>query len=239
MTAISRLLIILALCVTTAAQADDLADFNAAVEAAMRHHRVALGYLRTGNADFAVREMEAMGAAWDRVIGRFGSNRPAALRDNARYGTVLTDVATRVVTVRIVIDIGRLDAARVALTDIRHVLSAMRRASGVEVLADGVLAANIAFAELLAASDGSDADAAAVRRRVLVKSAAYADALARCDAMAPPPVKADPEFRRLIDGARASLAQMPQATVTHDADLLHRLLIELRAFDNLLAFRFG
>lgn len=239
MTAIRRLLIALVLCLGTAAHSHDLADFNGAVEAAMRHHRVALGYLRTGNLDLAVRELEAMGIAWNTVIDRFGNNRPAALRDNPRYGTVLTDVATRVVTVRIVIDIGRLEAARAALTDIRHVLSAMRRASGVEVLADGVLAANIAFEELLAASDGSDADAAAVRRRVLVKTAAYADALARCDAMAPPPVKSDPEFRRLIDGARASLAQMPQAAETRDAELTHRLLIELRAFDNLLAFRFG
>jgi hypothetical protein len=239
MIAIRRLLIALALCLATAAHADDLADFNAAVEAAMRHHRVALGYLRTGNIDLAVRELEAMGTAWDTVIGRFGSNRPAAFRDNALFGTVLTDVATRIVTIHIVIDIGRLDAAQASLTAIRHALAAMRRESGVEVLADCVLAANIAFEELLAASDGSDADAAAVRRRVLVKTAAYADALARCDAMAPPPVKSDPEFRRLIDGALASLTQMPQAAEARDADLTHRLLIELRAFDNLLAFRFG
>ncbi len=34
-------------CVT--ARADDLDDFNRMVEAAMSHHRVASGYLRTGN----------------------------------------------------------------------------------------------------------------------------------------------------------------------------------------------
>ena len=43
----------------------------------------------------------------------------------------------------------------------------------------------------------------------------------------------------LIDGALASLAQVPKAIETRDADLLHRLLIELRSFDNLLAFRYG
>jgi hypothetical protein len=57
--------------------------------------------------------------------------------------------------------------------------------------------------------------------------------------MADPDVRREGEFRRLIDGAKASLAQMPKAIETHDANLVHRLLIELRSFDNLLAFRFG
>ena len=48
-----------------------------------------------------------------------------------------------------------------------------------------------------------------------------------------------PEFRRLIDGAKASLALIPKAIETRDKSLVHRVLIELRSFDNLLAFRFG
>ena len=48
-----------------------------------------------------------------------------------------------------------------------------------------------------------------------------------------------PEFRRLVDGAKAGLALIPKAIATRDSDLLHRVLIELRSFDNLLAFRFG
>ena len=32
---------------------------------------------------------------------------------------------------------------------------------------------------------------------------------------------------------------MPKAIETRDRDLLHRLLIELRSFDHLLAFRYG
>jgi len=47
------------------------------------------------------------------------------------------------------------------------------------------------------------------------------------------------EFRRLIDGALASLDQFPKAIEGRDRDLLHRLLIELRSFDHLLAFRYG
>ena len=76
-----------------------------------------------------------------------------------------------------------------------------------------------------------------------MKAAAPADAyvrtLKRCDTMAPPAIRNHADFRRLIDGALASLAQVPKAAEARDVDLLHRLLIELRSFDNLLAFRYG
>jgi hypothetical protein len=239
MPVLRRLLTVVILCLAGAAQADDLAAFNAAVEAAMRHHRVALGYVRTGNADLAARELERMNAAWNALIDRFGSDRPAALRDNAMYGTVLTDVATRIATIHIVIDLGRLDAAQASLAAIRHSLRAMRRASGIDVLADCVLDANGALDALLAARDGADWSEPAARGRVLIAAAVHAEHLKRCDAMAGAEVRRDGEFRRLIDGALASLAQVAQAAEARDPDLIHRLLIELRAFDNLLAFRFG
>ena len=57
--------------------------------------------------------------------------------------------------------------------------------------------------------------------------------------MAPASVRLNPEFRRLIDGALASLAHVPDAVAAGDGDLLHRLLIELQSFDRLLSFRFG
>jgi len=41
-----------------AAMAGDLADFNAAVESAAAHNRVAIGYLRTGNIDLASLEID-------------------------------------------------------------------------------------------------------------------------------------------------------------------------------------
>ena len=57
--------------------------------------------------------------------------------------------------------------------------------------------------------------------------------------MAVTDIRTHPEFRRLVDGVAASLALMPKAIAERDGDLLHRLLIELRSFDNLLAFRYG
>ena len=44
--------------------AGDLAEFNAAVENVSAHNRVAIGYLRTENIDFAALEIDRMRNAW-------------------------------------------------------------------------------------------------------------------------------------------------------------------------------
>jgi hypothetical protein len=218
------------------ARADDLADFNRAVEAAMSHHRVALGYLRTENVDLAVLELEAMREAWAKVSGM---RRPAVYRDNARYTETMLDVSVRVVGIFLVLDMGRIDVARASLDTIRRSLAEMRRASKAEVLADCILDSNVALDTLFvprgAISLGSPTHSANLTRL----SASYTAILQRCDAMAPPGIRNHAEFRRLIDGALASLAQIPRAIETRDDDLLHRLMIEMRSFDNLLAFRYG
>lgn len=212
------------------ARADDLSDFNAAVEAAMRHHRVALGYLRTGNIDLAAIEIDEARAAWGKVSA---SPRPAAFRNQERYTATLLEIAAGLVGTSLVLNMGRADVARDSLEKIRVSLSALRRESGVTVLADCVLDANTAMDALFANDQKPDWAGLPAR------AGAHRATLQRCDAMAAPAIKASSEFRRLIDGALTSLAQLPRAIETHDGDLLHRLLIELRSFDNLLAFRYG
>jgi len=215
-------------CLITPVRADDLDDFNRAIEAAMSHHRVALGYLRTENVDLAVLELEAMREAWAKASAL---PRPAVYRDNPLFPQTMLDVNVRIVGIFLVLDMGRLDVARASLNTIRRSLAAMRRASNAEVLADCILDSNVAM-DVLYATDGKPADAAA-------PAESYAQILKRCDGMAAPGIRGHADFRRLIDGALASLAQIPKATETRDNDLLHRLLVELRSFDNLLAFRYG
>ena len=112
-------------------------------------------------------------------------------------------------------------------------LSDLRRENGVTVLADCVLEANVAMDALFATDRQPDWESAAAG------SESYGATLRRCDSMAPRAIHDHAEFRRLIDGALGSLAQFPKAIDTRDADLLHRLMIELRSFDYLLAFRYG
>lgn len=222
------------------ARAGDFADFNAAVEDAASHNRVAAGYLRTGNIDLAGLELERMTQAWNKLVERFSGKPPDAFADNPLFASTLIGVRARLVAANLMLDSRRPDSARDALTAIREDLSTLRRSSGVIVLADCVLEANKAMDALYMFNDKAlDWSKSEVAFGVPARAGIYGHVLARCDRMAPETIKTSPEFRRLIDGALGSLAQMPKAAANRDTDLLHRLLIELRSFDNLLAFRFG
>ena len=212
------------------ARADDLGDFNTAVEAAMSHHRVAAGYLRTGNIDLAALEIDSLREAWAKVSTL---PRPAAFGNQERYTAMMLQTAAELIGTTLVLNMGRPDVAAESLGKIRKSLSDLRRENNVTVLADCVLDANISMDALFALDGKADWES------LSGGAESYRGTLQRCDGMAAERIRRDAEFRRLIDGALASLDQVPKAIETKDTDLTHRLLIKLRSFDNLLAFRFG
>ncbi len=224
----------------TPAKAGDLADFNAAVEAAEAHNRVAIGYLRTGNTDLASIEIDRLRQAWDALSARFAGKRPGAFDGNVLYGLMLTDIGARLVTADLMFKSGRPEVVRQALEAVRGDLYRLRRSAGIVVLADCIRDSNDAMVALLA-YDKHDLDWSKPDTGVGLagKAAIYGYVLGRCDEIASEKVRKDADFRRLIDGAKESVAHIPKAVETHDSNLVHRVLIELRAIDNLLTFRFG
>lgn len=229
-------LLFTALLAAGAAKADDLTDFNAAVEAAAAHNRVAIGYLRTGNTDLASLELDRLREAWQRV----GSVKRPTVFDQKLYVKEMTDIAMRLVTADMLLTMGKPENVRQSLIAVRDDLYELRKSAHVEVLADCVKDSNTAMAALLTFDDRKlDFARPSVGADLAAKADAYGATLKRCDGMADAKVRQDPEFRRLIDGAKASLTFIPKAIAQHDAGLLHRVLDEMRAFDNLLAFRFG
>ena len=222
------------------ALAGNLADFNAAVEQAESHNRVAIGYLRTGNVDLASIELDRLREAWGALQQRFAGKPPDAFDGVALYGLLWTGASARLVAADLMLKSGRPDAARQSLDAIRGDLYDLRRAAGIAALADCVRDANTAMDALMVYNDRAlDWTKSATRFGIANKASIYGYVLERCDGMASDAVHKTPEFRRLVDGAKAGLALIPKAIATRDSDLLHRVLIELRSFDNLLAFRFG
>ena len=224
----------------TTALADDLASFNAAVETASGHNRAAIGYLRTGNVDLASLEIDRLREAWGQFAARFAGKRPKAFDGNPLYAIIWTGVSARLVAADLMLTSGRPEAAGQSLAAIRGDLYDLRKASGIVALADCVRDGNAAMDALMVYNDRAlDFSKPETRRDVADKASAYGSTIERCDGIADDAVRKSPEFRRLLDGAKASLALIPKAIATSDGDLLHRILIELRSFDNLLAFRFG
>lgn len=222
------------------APAGDLADFNAAVEAVSAQNRAAIGYLHTGNTDLAGLAIDRMREAWHKLTARYAGHPPDAFDGNPLYATTFTGIDARLVAADMMLSSGRSQAARQSLQDVRDDLHKLRQASHIVVLADCVGDSSRA-ADALMVYDKRDLDWSKPETRYAIagKAAIYGHVLDRCDQIASVSVRKDPEFRRLVDGARDSLGLIPQAIAERDTGLLHRVLIELRAIDNLLAFRFG
>jgi len=222
------------------AYADDLVDFNAAVETVSAHNRVAIGYLRTGNADLASLEIDRMRDAWTRLTEQFSGRRPAVFEGNRLYSELFTAVSARLVGADLMLKTGRLEAASRGLNAIRGDLYNLRKTGGVVVLADCVRDANSSMDALMVYNDRAlDWDSPDTRSAIASIASSYGAILDRCDGTANEAIRKAPEFRRLVDGAKASLTLIPNAIESRDSDLLHRVLIELRSYDNLLSFRFG
>lgn len=222
------------------ATAGDLSSFNEAIEKVAAHNRVATNYLRTGNADLAAIEIDDMRGAWSKLTKQFGGKTPDAFADNALYSDLLQNTAGKIDQTLGLIDSGDLSGAAKETVDLREKLSAMRRASGLYILADCVLDANKAMDDFFVyKANLPQWSGKGVKADVQSKAAIYGFMLRRCDTMASPAVKSDPEFRRLVDGALNGLSFVPEAVSNEDSGQLYRVLIELRSFDNLLFFRFG
>lgn len=213
----------------TSAAAGDLAAYSKTFQDANPHLRTAVAYLRTGNIDFAALELEAYLEKWQ--VFKAGSGETSAPISAARR-----DVATALEF----IDAGKSSEAAAILARVRGAFRDMHRKNGLDIFADCIFDADLAAIPLWVnrrnrPNLGQEAEAA----RVKTEAHLYRTRLAACNAKAPADVAADPEFRRLMDGSLLSLSRIPEVVGNKDGGHLYRLLIELRAFARLLAFRYG
>jgi hypothetical protein len=201
-----------------AAQAASLPE-TADDESVLKHRRTAWGYLRTGNTDLGLIQIEAL----EKALAQAPPEILASLRA-AKAAAEADDTA----------------AATRALEALARTLAEARRAAGTRLFVDCILEASAAHAPFdRYRTEPPDLGRPEVAAAVTTTAAASDQAFAACDAQAPAGIKADPEFRRLMDGARAGLALVPEAVGKRDSGQLFRILIELRSFERLMVFRFG
>ena len=128
---------------------------------------------------------------------------------NYRYGAGYSPSITAAANgTTLVLNMGRPDVAAESLDKIRKSLSDLRRENKVTVLADCVLDANVSMDALFALDGKADWES------LSAGAESYRGTLRRCDGIAGERLRGGGEFRRLIDGALASLAQIPKAVCT-------------------------
>jgi len=220
------------------AEGDSAKDFAAAMEPIMANLRTAASYARTGNIALAQMEIEEATATWKQLATHTSPSRPpytpvALTAFLGRGGERLGAVARA-------LDGGDVVAAGGELLLLRRSFHELRRRSGLYDLADCVFEIAPAMDKLrVAATHYGEHPAPARAEETIASASAFRDRVQRCNDWARADVADTSEFRRLIDGAIASSTEISHAAMAGDGPLVHRYLIELQSYAQLLDFRFG
>jgi hypothetical protein len=219
---------------TAGLASDQSSEIRAVIERMQAHRRVAVEYLRTGNIDLAAIELE-------RLRDQFDSDRRGL--ENVQSDPALT-AALALARDRIELSLKLVeedaDNARATVENATHDLDQWRQGRGLRLFSDCIHEASQAYAAVDAhRTTPPDLREPRIGEQVRQAAADAEKGLRRCDAEASPELRAEPEFRRLVDGMLASLRRVSEAVERQDGGFLHRLLIEQRSFERLLVFRFG
>ena len=222
------------------AGASDLRAFNDAFADAWGHYRQAVFYGRSGNSAVAALELDDFIAKWAVLAARFGDDAPDAFADDGAWKETLESISAMAGQGLEQFDAGEAEGAVQTLAPVRGIAGDLRRRNGVTLFSDDV-------DELSAAMDvlaryrseikdlGNEESAAKVARQAAVVAYLFD----KCDARAPAAIKGDPEFWRLIDGARESMDRLWASLRTGDIRLYRIGIGELRSYERILFLRFG
>jgi hypothetical protein len=204
----------------------------------MANLRTAASYARTGNIALAQMETEEAVTAWKR-LGTNASNLHS-LHTPATSTEFLSRGGERLAAVAHALDSGDNVIAGRELHLLRQSFHQLRRQSGLYDLGDCVFEIAPAMGELrIAATRFGEQPAPAHAEDTVAAASVLRDRLQRCNDWARTDVAGRTEFRRLIDGAIASSSEIAHAAMAGDGPLVHRYLIELQSYAQLLDFRFG
>ncbi|MDA9435883.1 hypothetical protein XH88_29625 [Bradyrhizobium sp. CCBAU 51627] len=220
------------------AENDGAKHFASAMEPIMANLRTAASYARTGNIALAQMETEEAVTAWKRLETTASNlpppHMPATLTEFLGQG------GERLGAVAHALDSGDNVAAGRELQLLRQSFHQLRRQSGLYDLGDCVFEIAPAMETLrIAATRYGEQPAPAHAEDTVAAASALRDRLQRCNDWARADIAERNEFRRLIEGAIASSSEIAHAAMAGDGALVHRYLIELQSYAQLLDFRFG
>jgi hypothetical protein len=218
------------------AEGDRAKDFAAAMQPIRANLRSAASYARTGNIALAQIEIEEATATWKQLA----TNAPPPAYTPVALAEFLGRGGEQLGAVARALDGGDVVAAGRELLLLRRSFHDLRRRSGLYDLADCVFEIAPAMDRLrVAATHYGEHPAPARAEDTIAGASAFRDRLQRCNDWAQADVAETSEFRRLIDGAIASSTEISHAAMAGDGPLVHRYLIELQSYAQLLDFRFG
>ena len=229
-------LMVLALSFGQALSKELAPELRGMIDTFSAHRRIAIGYLRTDNPELGTIEIERMRDRWAKDLRELP---PDILKDHT-LSAALAETEAIIRGSFAAVEKGDAGKTRSLLERAALPLKFWRQANGIRLFSDCIAEARAVYERLdVHRARAPNLQNSAIRKTIISTAAATEAAYKRCDAEAPTNVRDNEEFRRLLDGMLNSLRQVLNAVRRNDGGTLHRLLIEQRAFERLLEFRFG
>lgn len=214
-------------------------DFNTALGETMRHYRWGSFYLRTGNIALAQVELDAFAAKAAALSERYALSPPDLLAGDAKSRADIESLAVTATAALAASDAGDIERARSLLAPVRQRIGELRRRNGLFLFADCIDAANGAFDRLWHVRHyppdfSKPAEVDAMRSDLAVTLYWYR----RCHQEAPPAVRDNEQFQRLMKTSIRSLSLIWEAARSGDARRIVNILREVRSSDRLLYLQF-
>ena len=219
------------------AEAERPSDVASAMAPIMANLRTAASYARTGNVALAQLETDEAVVRWKQLAPNASVALPA---ERAEWPGFFDWGQERLTAATVALERGDTFAAGRELLALRQAVHARRRHAGLYDLGDCIFEIAPAMEALRVATIRYGEQPAPANAEETVSAAgAFRDRLVRCNEWANGEIAAQGEFRRVIDGAIASSSEIAHAAMAGDGPLVHRYLIELQSFAQLLDFRYG
>jgi hypothetical protein len=213
--------------------------YHAAVAGAYRHYREAVHCFENDNAELGALALEEFQNAWSVVIRKYADDPPPSYAGDATFKDTLIAIRTRAEVSAKQVGNVRTPILLQTLRQIQARLAYQRERNGQRIYSDCVDRMNEAMLRLWMYRQ-TPPHPGKPDSIIRFKTAVYETALwyRQCRDEAPAALRESEEFRRLFDGALASLAKLEAVDLAH-TDALVSILRELHSFDRLIWLKFG
>lgn len=234
-------LICFCLFLITPVQAQQETDgFYAAAVNSNNAYKQAVSYLRTGNIDFTLLELDAAIGIWRDIQSEFGSAPPAAYASDPKWRDYLAAVAAGLTEGREFLLSGDMEKAKKRLHPVRALHHEMRLRNNVVLFEDKFFEASTHMHSLSQYRSITVALANAYSRNKIAEAAkSFHEALLESDSLAYENVKKKAVYQRLMTQAKQSTPKMRAAIEAADYNVFLRYLRELRSLEQILYLHFG
>lgn len=215
-------------------------SFENGVSATYAAFRTAASYLRTGNAGLATLDLAEASDEWNAASSAAKTNPPPAYAKDSEFNTTLNEVSRLLTETLTLAEAGDSKKAYKTILPVRGLIYDLRKRNGQRGYADCITDLNAVMDEMYTyRHDPPDFTKAGVRAHTSEVRDDYLKLLDDCIDMAPGPYLENPEFVRLTQSTKESMAAMTEAIDAGDAASYISVLRELRSFDRIIFFRFG